>query len=70
MSEPNTETLRHLVRDVFGHSMSAVEVEAVRPRLLVMLRNVELLESWAAALGRSEPAAVHATPFPDAPADD
>jgi len=62
MSEPSTETLQHLVRKVFGQKMSADQVEAIRPRLVLMLRNVELLDSWAAALGRTEPAAVHATP--------
>ena len=69
MSEPSTETLQHLVREVFGRDMSAQQVEAVRPRLVLMLRNVELLDSWAAALGRTGPAAVHATPTLEAAGD-
>lgn len=65
MSELSTEELRVLAREVFGRDLGDAEVEACRPRLPTMVRNVRTIRERARHLGAIEPALVPQPPKGD-----
>ena len=70
MTEPTTEELRKMARDVFGRELSAAEAEFYRTRLPRLARSKTLLREWSARLAGTEPATVYRLPDPDAASHD
>lgn len=58
MAELSRQELRSLAREVFGRDLADAEIEACRPRLPTMVRNVRRLRERERDLGALEPALV------------